>query len=343
MTRFLCNTELYETILQKSLDTKQILWVCTPSIGLGAHRVFSQEILKNPPADIRFVFRVNDFAVKTDEVNPYEIQYLMEHFKGISIKSHENFHSNIYIFDDSALITSATLTEAAFESNLETGILLEGPEAEEAKNFFSQSLWDTSKSMGELKKYKLMWNSAQKKTKKTNLKKPKPHTQIKDWTNAHINTWYIGVSTGISKKTQRQIKKETNWQTNLSVLGDVGYHFFSQVKLGDYAYLADLSKRGKVGIEFLQVSDKARVETDDGDLHCAYMREKTYALERKKFFEMIKNINVKAKPAETVLNDDQLKQVVEVLSSIRIKRRPKGKPKKKELPPKRHTARQRAF
>ena len=328
MTRVLCNTELYEIILKKSLETKEILWVCSPSIGLGAHRVFSQEILRNPPADIRFVFRVNDFAVKQGEVNPYEIQYLMEHFKGINIKSHENFHSNIYIFDNSALITSAALTEAAFESNIETGILLEGSDVDEVKNFFTQSLWNTSKSIGELKKYKLMWNSTQKTTKKVNLKKPKPHTQIKDWTNAYINTWYIGVSNWLSKKSERKVKKETNWQTGLSVLGDVGYHFFSQVKLGDYAYIADFSKRGKIGIEFLQVSDKARVETDEGDLHCAYNKEKTYTLDRKQFFEMLKNVNISAKTSETLLNDDQLKQVADVLSSIKRKRRPKAKHKK---------------
>ena len=87
--------------------------------------VFSQEILKNPPADIRFIFQVNDFNVDSGKVNPYEIQYLLEHFKDISIKSHENFNSNICIFDDSALITSATLTEAAFETNIESGVLLE--------------------------------------------------------------------------------------------------------------------------------------------------------------------------------------------------------------------------
>ena len=78
--------------------------------------------------------------------------YILEHFKGIGIKSHENFNSNIYIFDDSALITSATFTEEAFETNIEAGVLLEGADAEQVKSFFTESLWDTSKAMGELKK-----------------------------------------------------------------------------------------------------------------------------------------------------------------------------------------------
>jgi hypothetical protein len=325
MARFLCNTELYEIILQKSLDTKNVLWVCSPSLGLGAHRVFSQEILKNPPVDIRFIFQVNDFNVDSGKVNPYEIQYLLEHFKGISIKSHENFNSNIYIFDDSALITSATLTEAAFESNIEAGVLLEGADAEQVKSFFTESLWNTSKLIGELKKYKLMWNLAQKATKKGNLKKVKPHTKIKDWTNANVNTWYIGVPKGMSAKSERKIMKETSWQNTFSVLGDVGYHAFTQVKLGDYAYIADLSKRGKIEIAFGKISDKARVETDEGDFHCAFEVEKKYELEREKFFDMLKNSKINSKTSETILNDDQLKHVDNVLSSIKKKRKRKSK------------------
>lgn len=324
MNRFLFKSELYDTILRKSLEAKDILWICSPALGLGAHKVFSQEILKNPPADIRFVFRVNDFTVKEGEVNPYEIQYFIEHFKGISIKSHEKFNSNIYIFDNNALITSATLTEAAFESNIEAGVLLEGSDAEQVKNFFNENLWSTSKSIGELKKYKLMWNLAQKTAKKGNLKKVKPHTEIKDWTNAYINTWYIGVPRWLSAKFQRKIKKETNWQTSTSVLGDIGYQAFTHLKLGDYAYLADFSKRGKVGVSLVRITDKFKVETDEGDLHCAYETEKNYSLDREKFYEMLKNAKIRSKTSETVLNDEQLKQVANVLSSIKRKRKRKS-------------------
>ena len=325
MNRLLCKTELYETILQKSLAAKEIFWVCSPSLGSGAHRVFSQEILKNTPADTRFIFRVNDFAVKEGKFNPYEIQYLMEHFKGAKIKSNENFNSNIYIFDNSALLTSATLTEEAFENNIEVGVLLEGSDVEEVKSFFNESLWNTSKPIGELKKYKIMWNLAQKNTKKVNLKKIKPHTKIRDWTNDFVNTWFIGVSHWISSKSEHKIKKETNWQTNLSVLGDVGYNFFSHVKLGDFAYIADLSKRGKIGIELVRISDKARVETDDGDLHGAFETEKIYTLEREPFYEMLKNANIRFKTSETILNDNQLNQIAIVLSSIKRKRKRKAK------------------
>ena len=81
MAKFLYSAELYETVLQKSLETKEVLWASSRSLSIGAHRVFSQEILNNPPADLRFVFRMNDFAVKEDEVNPYEVQYILQHYK----------------------------------------------------------------------------------------------------------------------------------------------------------------------------------------------------------------------------------------------------------------------
>ena len=325
MNQLLRKTELYETVLQKSLCAKEILWVCSPSLGSGAHRVFSQEILKNPPADTRFIFRVNDFAVKEGKFNPYEMQYLMEHFKGAKIKSNENFNSNIYIFDNSALLTSATLTEEAFENNSEVGVLIEGSDVEELRSFFNESLWNTSKPMGELKKYKIMWNLAQKTAKKVNLKKIKPHTKIRDWTNEFVNTWFIGVSHWLSSKSEHKIKKETNWQPNLSVLGDVGYNFFSHVKLGDFVYIADLSKRGKVGIKLVRISDKARVETDEGDLHGAFEIEKIYTLEREPFYEMLKSANISSKTSETILNDNQLNQIAIVLSSIKRKRKRKAK------------------
>jgi hypothetical protein len=324
MTIFLSNAKLCETVLQKSLDTKEILWVCSPSLGLGAHRVFSQEILKTPPVDIRFIFPVNDVSIKEGAVNPNEIQYLIEHFKGINIKSHENFNSTIYIFDDSALITSATLTEAAFERNLEVGVLLEGIEAEKVKGFFNESLWNSAKPIGDLKKYKQMWNLSQKTTKNITIKKVKPHTKIKDWTNAYINTWYIGVSKWISNKSERKIKKETNWHTNLSVIGDVGYSAFLQLKIGDNAYIADLNKRGEICIELIRIIDKARVETDEGDYHAAFEIEKTYKLQREQFFEMLKNANIKSKTSEIILNNDQLNQIAIVVSSIKRKRKRKS-------------------
>ncbi len=324
MVKFLYNRQLYEIIIQKSSETKKTLLVCSPSIGSSAHNIFSQEILKNPPSDIRFLFRLNEFAVKNGEVDPYEIQYLIEHFKDSNIKYSDNFHSTIYIFDNLALVTSAPFTKIALEINIETGVLLEGTEAEEIKSFFNDYLWNSAKSIADLKKYKQMWNLAQKISKKSNIKKVKPHTEIKDWTNNYINTWYIGVPRWLPPKFERKIKKETNWRTGLSVLGDIGYSAFLHLKLGDNAYVADLSKRGKIRITLVRITDKARIETDEGDYHASYEPGKTYQLPREQFYEMLKNSNIKSKTSEIILNNDRLNQIDTVLASIKRKRKRKS-------------------
>ncbi|MGE5533349.1 MAG: hypothetical protein ACM3UN_03260 [Bacillota bacterium] len=324
MVKFLQKEQLYQTILQKSIETKDTLLVCSTSLGSGAHQVFSQEILKTPPADMRFIFPVNDLSVRRREVDPNEIQYLTEHFKGVSIRSSEIFHSNIYIFDNSALITSASLTKAAFETNVETGVLLEGAEAEEVTSFFNESIWNSSKSIGDLKKHKLLWNLAQKTAKDSPIKKIKPHTEIKDWTNSYINTWYIGVPKWLSPKFERKIKKVTNWSTNLSVLGDVGYNTFLQLKLGENAYLADLTRRGKIIIQLIRIIDKARIETDEGDYHAAFETEKTYQMERDTFHQMLKTANINSRTTETILNEEQLSQIAITLAQIKRKRKRKS-------------------
>jgi hypothetical protein len=216
------------------------------------------------------------------------------------------------------------LTKAAFETNIEAGVLLEGTEAEEAKSFFNESLWNSAKSLGDLKKYKHMWNISQKTAKNSSIKKVKPHTEIKEWTNAYINTWYIGVPKWISPKFERKIKKETNWSTNCSVLGDIGYTTFLQLKLGDNAYVADLSKRGKIVIELARIIDKARIETDEGDYHTAFKSEKAYTLQREPFHEMLKKADIKSKTSEIPLNTEQLNQIANVLSSIKRKRKRKS-------------------
>ena len=335
MVKFLSCTELYETIQQKSSEAKEILWVCSPYLGSGAHKVFSQEILKNPPSDIRFVFQLNDIAVKRGEINPYEIQYLMEHFKDSSVKSHDMFDSNIYIFDNSALITSADLTETAFENNIEVGVILEGSEVDEVKSFFKEILWINAKPISDLKKLKKMWNLAQKTALNGNFKKTKPHTKIKDWTDDYVNAWYIGVLSQTSAKTERKIKKETGWATELLLVGDIGYNAFRQLKLGDLTYLANLyRKRGMIEIELARVFDKGRVETDEGDLHFICQIEKKYLLEREQFYELLKNMNIHSRTCEIILNDEQLNRLSDTLSLIKHKRKRKIKTKITRITPK---------
>jgi len=327
MARFLSCSQLYEAIQQKSSEAKEVLWVCSSHLGVDAHEVFSQEILRNSLSDVRFAFRLNDAGVRGGEVDPYEVQFFIEHFKGSCIKSHDNFDGNIYIFDGSALLTSSGLTKTAFESSVEIGVMLEGQEVDEVKRFFEHDLWQTAKPIGDLGKFKRIWNTVQKSPKNANLRRVKLRTEIKHWTDDYVDKWYIGVPFRMSGKTERKIKKETSWGTKLSVVGDIGYQTFKQIKLGDLAYLADLSKKsGKIEIKLARIFDKSRVETDQGDLHLAYETENGYLLEREKFYEMLKETGIGSKNSETILNDTQLKHVSTLLSSIKRKRKRSAKP-----------------
>jgi hypothetical protein len=165
-------------------------------------------------------------------------------------------------------------------------------------------------------------------TKKVILKKRKQLTQIKDWTDEYFNSWYVGILSQVSKKTERNIKKATGWATELAVVGDIGYSAFKQLKLGDLTYLAHLYKKGnKIKIETARVVDKGKVETDEGDLHFVCRVEKDYLLGREQFFGLLKDMNVNSKTSETKLNGQQIKCLTGSLSSIKVKRKRKQKNK----------------
>ena len=321
MVKFLSCTELYDAIQQMSQEAKEILWVCSPYLGSDAHLVFSPEVLKNLTADIRFVFGVNVVAVKKGEVDPYEVQYFMEHFKDSGVKSLDNFNSKIYIFDKSALISSANLTKAAFESNIEAGVLLDGEQVDEVKGFFNTSIWKNAKPIEDLEKYKKTWNIEKKNGPTFYLKKTKKHTNIKEWTDDYVSTWYFSVPNQMARKTERKIQKETTWSKKLHIVADIGLNSFKQLKLGDLAFLANLNKkRGKIEIELARIFDKSRVETDEGDLHFAYEIEKTYLLKRDKFYKMLQEASIGSKTWEIVLSKNQVELMTNTLSPNKRKK-----------------------
>lgn len=325
MVRFVSGIELYETIQQKSSEAKEALWVCSPHLGSDAHEVFSQEIIKTPPADIRFVFRVNGDAVRKGELNPYEVQYFMEHFKNSVIKSHDTLNSNIYIFDNSALITSADLTKTTFESNIGAGVLLDGPEVDEVRNFFNTALWENAKLVKEVKKYKKMWNTDKKSGPTRQKRSSKTHTEIKTWTDDYVARWYFAIPSIIPKRTKNKIQKAADWTTKPELVGDIGPSTFRQIKLGDLAFIADLTKKrtSNIKLELARIFDKSRVETDEGDLHLAYATKKTYRIEKTKFYEMLKNANLTAKSSEILLNQNQIEFITKTLPSSKARKRHK--------------------
>jgi len=330
MAKFISGPALYETVRQKSSEAKETFWICSPLLGLDAHEVFSQETTKNPPVDMRFVFRINEATVKRGEVNPYEVQFFMEHFKSGSIRAHDAFHSTIYIFDNSALIASADLTKTAFQSNIEAGILLdEEAQVNEAKNFFSK-LWDAAKPVKDVQKHKKAWN-ASKKIELAGLKGPKPHTKIEQWKDEYFDTWYFSIPSAIAKRAVRKIQKATNWPNNLQLIVDIGPTTFKQVKLGDIAIIADLAKKraSTTKLEFARIFDKSRVETDEGDLHFAYETINVYQINRNRFYSILKNASIEAKSTEILLNRDQGKTITAAMPLTKARKRRRRRTKTK--------------
>jgi len=217
MARFLSEKELYPLVQRKSAEAKERMWVCTPYLGSGAHQIFSQDVTRFPPKDIRFVFKLNQNSVERHEVDPLEMEYFLQHFRNSSIRVDNTFHSKIFIFDNSALVTSANLSKTAFGKTIEAGVLLQHNQAEKAKQFFER-LWKEAKRVPNLNKHKTIWNATNSKWEihgyQEHVSKPKPHTKISFWNNDNASSWLFVVSKHMSDRTEKIIEKETELERN---------------------------------------------------------------------------------------------------------------------------------
>ncbi len=322
MAKFLSGTQLYEAVQQKSAAAKEVLYVCSPRLELGAHEVFSQETVKHVPADVRFIFPVYDAAVKAGEVDPYEVEFLMEHFPNGQVRSVDGFSLNVYVFDDSALVTSASFVRSAYEGGGEAGVLLEGSEAAEARSFFCLGLWEKAKPVHDVRKLKKLWKHSKRSISSKAAGKSKPSVKVVPWADDSVSTWYFSVFDASVTKVMRRVQKEANWPRNLELVSDIGPVAFRQLRLGDNVFLADLSKnRNEVAVHFARVYDKARVETDVGDLHFAYETRKTYPTQRSVFYETLKSVGVPAKGSEIQLTQEQVNLLTSAFSSGKKKKR----------------------
>ena len=329
MTRFVKGSDLYDLVQQKSASAKDTLWVCSPNLGVKAHQIFSQNLIKSPPHDARFVFQVNETSVKQGETDPYEVQYFIEHFK--NVKTIDTFGCKIYVFDDSALICSANLTKTAFESNIEAGVFLEKQEAKEIADFFRTDLWDKATTIKNLEKYKRTWNrvNAAARTPSCKLKK---HTQVKEWTDEGISTWYYNVPFYFSKKTKSKIVKEAILPKTLGIMGDIHISAFRNMKLGDLVIVTDFNKkRGLIEVALGRVFDKRKVETDEGDYHFAYEILKTLKINRDKLVTTLDILKIHKK-SDIKLTDEQIQTITDTLSrKHKAKKQTHAKTRKKVI------------
>lgn len=135
---------LYEQLLvnelRKLMDkSKERIWIASPYIGgiYAISRILGNRWQTAPEISVRLL---TDLC----ECSQISFETLEAFYKSGSIQTLRGLHAKIYIIDDSVIITSANLTEAAFSRRYEMGVLLQGQEAKEAIAQFD--LWWKKKS-----------------------------------------------------------------------------------------------------------------------------------------------------------------------------------------------------
>lgn len=324
MAKFLSEKELYPEVRERSAQTKNVLWVCSPYLGLNAHEVFSQEIAKNPPKDVRFIFKLEMQSVKKGAVNPHEIEYFQKHVKKCKIKTNNTFHSKIYVFDGSALVASANLSKKAFEKSIEAGVILTGEQVKKVKRRFKR-LWKSSDPIENLDDYKKAWAiaaGARDKSDYHSKPKVKAHTTVDLWDEEIENKWLLHITGETSKKTQRLIHEATNWTENEELVSDLNFETFNSLGTGDIIYLQiDYEKNRVPEIEKGRVIDKQEVETGSGgSYHVAYTSIKKKKVEKSMLAECLEELRIENSREEVPLSNQQAKLLEQLLNEKRVQK-----------------------
>jgi hypothetical protein len=114
------------------------LWVASPYIGSwkAVRKILGSAWQK---VDVRLL---------TDKDSGVLAQDTIEQFAAHRpIRSLEGLHAKLYIVDDSVVLTSANLTEAAFTRRYEVGLVLKGQQARELVAVY-EGLWDRAADVG---------------------------------------------------------------------------------------------------------------------------------------------------------------------------------------------------
>jgi len=274
MTRFLSEKELCSVVRRLSSKSEDVFWVASPYLGLGAYQVFSHRIVDAPPEDVRFIFGLNEGAVRGGGVNPYEIENFQNLFNNRNIRTNNTFHAKLYIFDKKALVTSANLSQTAFERNVEVGALFEGDQVEKIKRFY-EKLWNDSYPIGNLDKYKKIWHKARptKKWDKSSgiyRKGKKRHTKIEPWDEQFMG-WIISVHEIMKPETANKVRRATGWKRNW--IAGIDWKIFVRMKPGHIVFVVDMLSQRRT-LSMVRVKDKRPIETGEGNYHFYYRPEK---------------------------------------------------------------------
>jgi len=160
----LFGNELVQELRKRAENVKSRLWVCVPYLGKtdAVLKILGKNWLENEAVEVRLLTDVADMrAINTVMLKTF-------HERG-DVKTLTGVHAKIYIIDDSALITSANLTETAFSKRYEIGIFLE-----DAKNLATifQDWWSKAEKLNSIETAKI-YKPAKEKDESTVINLPK--------------------------------------------------------------------------------------------------------------------------------------------------------------------------
>jgi hypothetical protein len=112
-------------------SVEQRLWIVSPYIGSwrAVRRILGSAWER---VDVRLLTDKDSGILAQDTIERFAAHRPIKSLKGV--------HAKLYIMDDSVLLTSANLTEAAFTRRHEAGLVLKGEQARELVDFY-ESLW----------------------------------------------------------------------------------------------------------------------------------------------------------------------------------------------------------
>lgn len=124
-------------------NTKKRIWIVSPFIGAwnAIEKILGRKWITNTDIEVRLLTDIrNEFLIDIDSIKEFKHR--------TEIRTLSGLHAKIYIFDNSAVVSSANLTGTAFSKRYEIGILYDTllPELE---NLFD-SWWNKAQKVDSL-------------------------------------------------------------------------------------------------------------------------------------------------------------------------------------------------
>lgn len=127
MIEFVRDTALYDAVRRLSANSKRV-WAASPYLGRGARNVFDPSFMS--ATDTRLLVDLKSGYVDKVELAAFRT------WAPKGTRTLRYLHAKIYVFDKSAIITSANLSRRAFERNREIGLVFTGTDASRARSAF---------------------------------------------------------------------------------------------------------------------------------------------------------------------------------------------------------------